>query len=94
MRSGEVFATVAVAAAAMSLLAPMEAQASMSYDMRERVIELSGIMDTYGMSSNVTRGEFAQMLVKASDQRSIVSSVSSVSVFSDIRSSTPPGRAF
>ena len=84
MRSGEVFASVAVVTAAISLMAPMEAQASMSYDMRERVIELSGIMDTYGAGESVTRGEFAQMLVKASDQRSVVSSTSNVSVFSDV----------
>ena len=84
MRSGEIFASVAVVTAAISLMAPMEAQASMSYDMRERVIELSGIMDTYGAGESVTRGEFAQMLVKASDQRSVVSSTSNVSVFSDV----------
>ena len=46
MRSGEIFASVAVVTAAISLMAPMEAQASMCYDMRERGIELSGIMDT------------------------------------------------
>lgn len=84
MRPGEIFASVAVVTAAISLMAPMEAQASMSYDMRERVIELSGIMDTYGAGESVTRGEFAQMLVKASDQRSVVSSTSNVSVFSDV----------
>lgn len=73
--------SVVTAAAA---LCPMEAQASMSYDMRERVIELSGIMDTYGTGESVTRAEFAQMLVQSSEFRSTVSSTSSVSVFSDV----------
>ena len=84
MKQGEVFASIAVVTAAISLAAPFEAQASMSYDMRERVIELSGITDTYSTGANVTRGEFAQMLVNASEHRSTASSKSSVSVFADV----------
>jgi hypothetical protein len=75
---------LAVTAMAASVLTPFEAQASMSYDMRERVIELSGITDSGNTWAYVTRGEFAKMLVLASEQRSIVSPVSSVSVFSDV----------
>lgn len=79
-----IYLGLAVAVEAASLLIPMEAQAAVGYDMRERVIELSGITDTYGTGITVSRGEFAKMLVLASDYRSTASSSSSVSVFSDV----------
>ncbi len=79
-----IYLGLAVAVEAASLLIPMEAEAAVGYDMRERVIELSGITDAYGTGVTVTRGEFAKMLVLASDYRSTASSSSSVSVFSDV----------
>ncbi len=63
---------------------PMQAQASSTYDLRKRVMELTGIMNPSDGSRYVSRGEFAAMLVKASEYRSTVSELSSVSVFADV----------
>lgn len=61
------------------------AQASTNFDLRKKVINLSGIMSVNDLHSYVTRGEFAEMLVKASEYKNTVGSKSSVSVFSDVK---------
>lgn len=63
---------------------PMQAMASSTYDLRKRVIQLTGIMDPADGSRYVSRAEFAAMLVKASEYRSTVSQLSGVSVFADV----------
>ena len=70
MNQRRIYGALAIAAGTVSMLIPMETQAAVGYDMRERVIELSGITDTYGTGVTVSRGEFAKMLVLASDYRS------------------------
>ena len=84
MNQRKFYAALTMMAGAASVLVPVQTQAAVGYDMRERVIELSGITDSYSTGASVTRGEFAKMLVRASDYRSTVSSESSVSVFSDV----------
>lgn len=63
---------------------PMISHASASFDLRKKVIGLSGIMNTGNINMTVTRGEFASMLVNASSYRSTVSSTSNTSVFADV----------
>lgn len=65
---------------------PITAAASVTYDLRKRVIELSGIIKPENGSRNVTRGEFAAMLVRASEYRESLSATAGVSVFSDVSS--------
>ena len=84
MNQRKFYAALTMMAGAASVMVPVQSQAAVGYDMRERVIELSGITDSYSTGASVTRGEFAKMLVRASDYRSTVSSESSVSVFSDV----------
>ncbi len=56
-----------------------------NFDLRKKVIGLSGIMGITGdLTRNITRAEFARMLVRASSQRSILTTTSNVSVFEDV----------
>lgn len=58
--------------------------ASVSYDLRKRIIELTGVMDVSDGSRRVSRAEFAAMLVNASEYRETVSTAAGVSVFADV----------
>ena len=69
----------AVAATAVS---PMITEASSNFDLRKKVIGVSGIMRNPDLS--VTRGEFASMLVNASSYRSTAGKTSNTSVFADV----------
>lgn len=76
-------ATMALIAAAAAV--PFPARAASNLDVRSRVIGMTGIMSvSTDMNAFITRAEFAQMLVKASQYRETVSGVSNVSVFSDV----------
>lgn len=72
---------VAVAAAAAC---PMAAEASANFDLRKKVIGVSGIMSITNIDKTVTRGEFASMLVNASPYRSTAGQSSNTSVFADV----------
>jgi len=63
---------------------PMRAEASANFDLRKKVIGVSGIMNTTNTDMTVTRAEFAAMLVNASSYRSTVSGSSNTSVFADV----------
>lgn len=79
------------AVTAATTMPPMQAIASTSaanFDMREQVVKLTGIMDVTNYTQEVTRGEFARMLVKASSYRENLP-VSNVSVFADVPSIHP-----
>lgn len=60
-----------------------------SIDYRKKVIGIAGIMSnvTVDMDAQVTRGEFAKMLVNASTYKDYLSNVSNVSVYSDVPAS-------
>ena len=67
---------IAVSLAAVSAVlaaAPMEVSAASSssteFELRKKVIGISGIMDITGIYQPVTRAQFAQMLVQASEYR-------------------------
>ena len=54
------------AAAVLSVGVPFRAEAASNYEMRRKVIRLSGIMSLSDETAMVTRGEYAQMLLNAS----------------------------
>ena len=83
MNARRAAASLAVVLAATAIT-PMRAEASANFDLRKKVIGISGIMNTTNTSMSVTRGEFAAMLVNASSYRSTVSSLSNTSVFADV----------
>ena len=43
--------------------------ASTTFEMRKKAVSLLGIITTSNYQANVTRGEFAELLVKASDYK-------------------------
>lgn len=83
MNGRNMAASMAFVMAALAVC-PMEAEASANFDLRKKVIGVSGIMSTTGIDRTVTRGEFASMLVNASPYRSTVSNTSNTSVFADV----------
>lgn len=77
-------AGVMAAATLITGVAPMTAQAADNFDLRKRVIGLVGIMNVDGTEQQVTRGQFAYMLVMASSYSSTLSNTCNVSVFNDV----------
>lgn len=77
-------AVLLAAAAAVTSISPMTVQAADNFDLRKRVIGLIGIMNIDGTEQQVTRGQFAYMLVKASSYNSILTQTSNTSVFNDV----------
>ncbi|MFQ6970270.1 MAG: S-layer homology domain-containing protein [Enterocloster aldenensis] len=61
---------------------------SANFDMRRQVIDLTGIFKINDFTENVTRGEFARMLVNASSYRENLPSARA-SVFADVTSDNP-----
>ena len=61
-------AAVAVATAAI----PFSAEASSNFEMRKKVVTLSGIVTSKDTNQYITRGEFARMLVNASSYKSLL----------------------
>ncbi|MEW4414015.1 S-layer homology domain-containing protein [Clostridium sp. AN503] len=91
MNQRETAAAMAFVTAAMAVVsvaaAPVTARANTSnLDYRKRVIGISGIManTSTDMDRQVTRGEFAKMLVGASTYRDYLPSASQVSVYADV----------
>ena len=60
--------------------------ASTTFEMRKKAVSLLGIMTTSNYQKNVTRGEFAEFLVKASDYKETANVTGTVSVFADVSS--------
>ena len=80
-------ATVMAFVTAVMALAPMTAEANTSnLDYRKRVIGISGIMvnTSTDMDRQVTRGEFAKMLVNASTYKDYLPETGMVSVYADV----------
>lgn len=80
-RSVAAVMTIVVAATAVS---PVTAEASSDFDMRKKVIGIAGIMNVTNVNEQVTRGEFAYMLVNATTYKSTVAQMSNVAVFADV----------
>ena len=69
MRRGKIIAvslTVCAVGAGMTVNAYA---ASTTFEMRKKAVSLLGIITTSNYQANVTRGEFAELLVKASDYK-------------------------
>lgn len=82
-KAGRFFYASLAAVTAVTAAAPMTVNASTStanFDMRKKVVDLLGILSVTDYSGQVTRSEFAKMLVNASSYRENLP-VSSVSVF-------------
>jgi len=58
--------------------------ADSTFEMRKKAVSLLGILTTGNYNANVTRAEFASMLVKASEYRQTAKSASNVSVYADV----------
>lgn len=82
------FAAYITSAAMVSMatvgMLPMTAEASTNFDLRKKVIGLTGITGVTGTDALVTRGEFALMLVNATTYKDTVTKTSAVSVFADV----------
>ena len=79
------------AVTAVTSALPMTVMANTSsanFDMRRQVVNLTGILDVSDYTGQVTRGDFARMLVNASSYRENLPT-SSVSVFADVPSTHP-----
>ena len=61
---------------------------SANFDLRRQVVKLTGIMEISSFRGQITRGDFAKMLVKASSYRENLPS-SSVSVYADVPADHP-----
>lgn len=61
---------------------------SANFDLRQQVVKLTGIMEISSFRGQVTRGDFARMLVNASSYRENLPS-SSVSVYADVPAGHP-----
>ena len=86
MRRGKIIAvslTVCAVGAGMTVNAYA---ASTTFEMRKKAVSLLGIITTSNYQANVTRGEFAELLVKASDYKEAANAAGTVSVFADVSS--------
>lgn len=77
-------AATLTAAAVVTAIMPVTAEASTSFELRKKVIGLSGIATVTNLEATVTRAEFAAMLVNATPYKSAVSQTSATSVFADV----------
>lgn len=83
MNRRKIAASLAMVITATAVM-PVTAKASTNIDLRKKVIGISGIMSVTNMDNQVTRGEFASMLVNASSYRSTAGSISNTAVFADV----------
>lgn len=87
MFKGKKVAVLAMVCAASAGITATAYGAESTYDMRKKAVSLLGIMTAGDANANVTRAEFARMLVNASDYRHVATTTSNVSVFADVLSS-------
>jgi hypothetical protein len=90
-RLGQCLGSLLAVSTVISQLNPIVAYANVStsdFSMRNKVMDLTGIMNVSNNMGQVTRGEFAKMLVQASGFRENVP-VSSSSVFADVPANSP-----
>ena len=72
----------------LSLTVLADNMSSANFDLRRQVVKLTGIMEISSFRGQITRGDFAKMLVKASSYRENLPS-SSVSVYADVPADHP-----
>lgn len=87
MRTKELAGMMAGITAAMTVFSPMSILAAENnLDYRRKVVGIAGIMNntSTGLKEQVTRAEFANMLVQASTYRDYLPTTSNVSVYADV----------
>ncbi|MCD7908726.1 MAG: S-layer homology domain-containing protein [Clostridium sp.] len=85
-KAGRFFYASLAAVTAVTAAAPMTVSAATStanFDMRKKVVDLLGILSVTDYTGQVTRAEFAKMLVNASSYRENLPTTN-VSVFADV----------
>lgn len=88
MIRGKKMAVIAAVCAVSAGMTTTAYAADTTFEMRRKVVSLLGILTTSSLNSNVTREEFARMLVNASRFHSSVRTTSNVSVFADVASTS------
>ncbi len=83
-RYGAAASLAAALAVAVAVCTPFSSEASSNYEMRKRVVSLSGIVTGASSSEYVTRAEFARMLVNATTYKSTASRAGMTAVFCDV----------
>lgn len=81
------------AAAVFAASVPFSAETAGNYELRKKVIRMSGIMNITEDNAPVSRGEYAQMLLNASAYKSVALQTSSTAVFSDVPAGSPQASA-
>ena len=84
MRRGKMIAAVLTVCAVGAGMTVNAYAASTTFEMRKKTVRLLGILSTSNYQTNVSRGEFAELLVKASNYRETANSTGTVSVFADV----------
>lgn len=88
MMQGKKIVALAAACALSSAMTATAYGAATTYEMKKKAVSLLGILTPGDQMANVTRAEFASMLVKASEYRYAAGSSSNVSVFADVPSTS------
>ena len=79
MRRGKMIAAVLTVCAVGAGMTVNAYAASTTFEMRKKTVRLLGILSTSNYQTNVSRGEFAELLVKASNYREAANSTGTVS---------------
>ena len=81
-------AAAAALSPVMSLTAWADNISTANFNLRQKVVKLTGIMEISSFRGEVTRADFAKMLVKASSYRENLPS-SNASVYADVAADDP-----
>ena len=84
MMHGRYMAALAAVCAVSTAMTATAYGATTTTNMEKKAIDLMGIMSATDLQADVTRGEFARMLVRASEYRHVDTTVSNVSVYADV----------
>ena len=78
------FAASTAACIVVTAVYPMTSLAAVNMDLKKKVVGMAGIMNVTNTEKNVTRAEYAKMVVLASPYGSSVPPEGSSSVFADV----------
>ena len=84
MNRGKAMAMLAAVCAVSAGMSATTYGAESTFEMKKKVVSLLGILTTSDRNAEVTREEFAGMLVKASSQRQSYGAPVSGAVFADV----------
>ena len=84
MNRGKAMAVLAAVCAVSAGMTATAYGAESTFEMKKKVVSLLGILTTSDRNAEVTREEFAGMLVKASSQRQSYGAAVTGAVFADV----------